>query len=252
VKTWVAQNNTPVGAWILLVKCHGELENDKLLYNNGTTTVLLRPYVQGVLRVTPHVHLIRCSDRDITGDWTWHMFIRGSDISWGEIRYFHTFWGSIRTMFNCCHDGWQNAYRFSSEGHMTGDWTYGRNSTVFNISLWVLSRFGRWIHVLIHLNEAFSTCERPLKRAPAFLCNCRVYVAGTRRRGWISLWVLSRFGRWIHVLTHLNEAFLTRERPLKRAPAFSCNCRFYVAGTRRRGWICVREYYIFSRDEYMY
>ena len=32
------------------------------------TTVLLRPYVQGVLRVTPHVHLIRCSDRDITGD----------------------------------------------------------------------------------------------------------------------------------------------------------------------------------------
>ena len=31
-------------------------------------TVLLRPYVQGVLRVTPHVHLIRCSDRDITGD----------------------------------------------------------------------------------------------------------------------------------------------------------------------------------------
>jgi len=32
------------------------------------STVLLRPYVQGVLRVTPHVHLIRCSDRDIMGD----------------------------------------------------------------------------------------------------------------------------------------------------------------------------------------
>jgi len=103
-------------------------------------TVLLRPYVQGVLRVTPHVHLIRCSDRDITGDWTWHMFVRGSDISWGEIRYFHTFWGSIRTMFNCCYDGWQNAHRFSSEGHMTGDWTYGRNSTVGFNGNW----FGRF------------------------------------------------------------------------------------------------------------
>ena len=109
------------------------------------TAVLLRPYVQGVLWVTPHVHLIRCSDRDITGDWTWHMFIRGSDVSWGEIRYFHTFWGSIRTMFNCCHDGWQNAHRFSSEGHMTGDWTYGRNSTVIRIVACCLKLWSQWI-----------------------------------------------------------------------------------------------------------
>jgi len=39
-----------------------------MLQEHVSTTVLLRPYVQGVLQVTPHVHLIRCSDRDITGD----------------------------------------------------------------------------------------------------------------------------------------------------------------------------------------
>ena len=91
---------------------------------------------RGVLWVTPHVHLIGCSDQDIMGDWTWHMFIRGSDISWGEIRYFHTLWGSIWTIINCCHDGWQNAHMFSSEGHMMGDWTYGRNRTVYYLQQW--------------------------------------------------------------------------------------------------------------------
>ena len=43
------------------------------------TTVLFWPYVQGVWQMMPHVHLIGCSDRDITGDRTWHMFIRGDN-----------------------------------------------------------------------------------------------------------------------------------------------------------------------------
>ena len=51
----------------LLRKAVAQLQSQDLSFA-GLSTVLLRPYVQGVLWVTPHVHLIGCSDRDITGD----------------------------------------------------------------------------------------------------------------------------------------------------------------------------------------